>query len=68
MLRYILIVGVNLALNYSIIKILVEFMHFYPTIARFFATSIVVAFSYLSQKHFTFKTSGAIQEGAVGNG
>ena len=68
LLRYILIVGVNLALNYSIIKILVEFMHFYPTIARFFATSIVVAFSYLSQKHFTFKTSGAIQEGAVGNG
>ena len=58
--RYILIVAVNLALNYSIIKILVEFMHFYPTIARFFATSIVVAFSYLSQKHFTFKTAGAI--------
>jgi len=68
LLRYILIVAVNLALNYSIIKILVEFMHFYPTIARFFATSIVIAFSYLSQKHFTFKTSGAIQEGAVGNG
>ena len=68
LLRYILIVAVNLALNYSIIKILVEFMHFYPTIARFFATSIVVAFSYLSQKHFTFKTSAAIQEGAVGNG
>ena len=68
LLRYILIVAVNLALNYSIIKILVEFMHFYPTIARFFATSIVIAFSYLSQKHFTFKTSAAIQEGAVGNG
>jgi putative flippase GtrA len=58
--RYILIVAVNLLLNYSIIKILVEFMHFYPTIARFFATCFVVTFSYLSQKHFTFKTANTI--------
>lgn len=54
--RYLLIVVVNLALNYSIIKVLVEAMHFYPTIARFFATCFVVTFSFLSQKHFTFKT------------
>ena len=58
--RYILIVAVNLALNYSIIKVLVEFMRFYPTIARFFATCIIVTFSYLSQKHFTFKTANTI--------
>jgi putative flippase GtrA len=60
LMRYMLIVAVNLVLNYSIIKVLVEFMHFYPTIARFFATCIVVTFSYLSQKHFTFKTAGTI--------
>jgi len=54
--RYILIVAVNLALNYSIIKMMIEYMNFYPTIARIFATGIVVTFSYLSQKHFTFKT------------
>ncbi len=53
--RYVLVVLVNLALNYSIIKVLVESMHFYPTIARFFAVCFVVTFSYLSQKHFTFK-------------
>ena len=58
--RYILIVAVNLLLNYSILKILVEEMHFYPTIARIFATAIAVTFSYLSQKHFTFKTDTAI--------
>lgn len=58
--RYILIVSVNLVLNYSIIKVLVEMMHFYPTIARFFATCFVVTFSYLSQKHFTFKTSNTV--------
>jgi putative flippase GtrA len=63
LLRYILIVALNLALNYSIIKVLVEFMHFYPTIARFFATCIVVTFSYLSQKHFTFKTANAVGGG-----
>ena len=58
--RYLLIVGINLVLNYSIIKVLVEMMDFYPTIARFFATCFVVTFSYLSQKHFTFKTSNTV--------
>jgi putative flippase GtrA len=60
LLRYILIVAVILVLIYSIIKVLVEFMHFYPTIARFFATCFVVTFSYLSQKHFTFKTANTV--------
>lgn len=53
--RYILIVAVNLFLNYSFIKIMVEYMDFYPTVARIFATVLIVSFSYLSQKHFTFK-------------
>jgi putative flippase GtrA len=60
LVRYMLIVAVNLILNYSIIKVLVEFMHFYPTVARFFATCFVVTFSYVSQKHFTFKTVNGI--------
>ena len=53
--RYGLVVAVNLLLNYSFLKIMVEYMHFYPTVARIFATGIIVTFSYLSQKHFTFK-------------
>ena len=53
--RYILIVAVNLSLNYSIIKIMVEYMQFYPTVARICATFFIVTFSYVSQKHFTFK-------------
>jgi putative flippase GtrA len=53
--RYVLVVAVNLILNYSFLKIMVEYMDFYPTIARVFATAIIVTFSYLSQKHFTFK-------------
>ena len=54
--RYLLIVAVNLVLNYSIIKVMVEYMEFYPTVARTFATAFLITFSYLSQKHFTFKS------------
>jgi putative flippase GtrA len=54
--RYLLIVAVNLVLNYSILKIMVEYMQFYPTIARIFATGFLITFSYLSQKHFTFRS------------
>jgi putative flippase GtrA len=53
--RYLLIVGVNLILNYAFLKTLVEYLGFYPTIARVFTTCIIVTFSFLSQKHFTFK-------------
>ncbi|MGH2566035.1 MAG: GtrA family protein [Ginsengibacter sp.] len=58
--RYVLIVAANLFLNYAIINVLVQYMHFYPTIAKVFATVIIVTFSYLSQKHFTFKTSNTV--------
>ncbi|MDQ6756887.1 MAG: GtrA family protein [Bacteroidota bacterium] len=53
--RYLLIVAANLLLNYAFLKTLVEYMNFYPTIARIFTTCILVTFSFLSQKHFTFK-------------
>ncbi|HEY5369464.1 MAG TPA: GtrA family protein [Hanamia sp.] len=55
LVRYVMIVAVNLFLNYSIINVLVQYMHFYPTIAKIFATVIIVTFSFLSQKHFTFR-------------
>jgi len=53
--RYLLIVAVNLVLNYVFLKAMVEYMSFYPTVARIFTTCIIVTFSFLSQKHFTFK-------------
>jgi putative flippase GtrA len=58
--RYVLIVAINLFLNYAIINILVQYMHFFPTIAKVFATILIVTFSYLSQKHFTFKSSNTV--------
>ena len=57
LLRYMLIVAVNLFLNYAILNVLVQYLNFYPTIAKAFAIVIIVSFSYISQKHFTFKTN-----------
>ena len=53
--RYCLVVAINLFLNYALLNILVQYLHFYPTISKVFATVVIVTFSYLSQKHFTFR-------------
>jgi putative flippase GtrA len=45
----------NLLMNYFFIKVLVEYLFFYPTIAKMVTTVIVVTFSYISQKNYTFK-------------
>ena len=55
--RYMVIVAINLFLNYIILNVLVQYLGFYPTIAKLFAIIIIVTFSYLSQKNYTFKTS-----------
>jgi putative flippase GtrA len=43
-------------LNYIFLKIFVEQLHFYPTVSKLIITFIVVGFSYLAQKYFSFKT------------
>ena len=53
--RYFILVLANLLLNYALLKIFVEVFHIYPTISKLLTIIIVVAFSYLTQKHFTFK-------------
>ena len=53
--RYFVIVMVNLILNYFCIKLLVEYLFVYPTVAKLITTVIVVIFSYISQKKYTFK-------------
>ncbi|MDN3654143.1 GtrA family protein [Ferruginibacter paludis] len=53
--RYFVIILMNFFINYIFIKLFVEFFHIYPTIAKVLTTVIVVLFSYLSHKHFTFK-------------
>ena len=61
--RYFLIVLMNVLLNYIFIKLFVEYFHVYPTIAKLMTTVIVIIFSYLSQKHYTFKVRPVQERG-----
>jgi putative flippase GtrA len=59
LLRYFFLVLACILLNYSFIKLFVEQFQIYPTVAKILTTAIVVTFSYLTQKHFTFKVKKA---------
>jgi putative flippase GtrA len=54
--RYGLSVGGSFLLNYIFLKIFVEIMGIYPTPSKILTTVVVIAYSYIIQKHFTFKT------------
>ena len=53
--RYFSLVLACIALNYMFIKFFVEQLHIEPTISKIITSVFVVTFSYISQKHFTFK-------------
>ena len=55
--RYFFLVMVCIFLNYFFIKLFVEQFHLYPTAAKILTTVIVVSFSYISQRHFTFRVT-----------
>jgi putative flippase GtrA len=57
--RYFLVVIACLLLNYIFLKIFVEVLGWYPTVSQMVNTCIVVTFSYLSQRHFSFKVQKA---------
>ena len=53
--RYMLLVMVNILLNYAFIKLFVEVFSIFPTVAKMLTTLIVVTFSYLAQRNYTFR-------------
>ena len=55
LMRYILIVAVNLAVNYLGLKLCVENFGWYPTPSKMLITIVTVIISYLGQKYYTFK-------------
>ena len=55
LLRYIIIVAVNLTVNYLGLKLCVETFGWYPTPSKMAITLITVLISYLGQKYYTFK-------------
>lgn len=57
--RYIVIVAVNLAVNYFGLKLCVEIWGWYPTPSKMAITLITVAISYLGQKYYTFRIKKA---------
>ncbi|HQW93343.1 MAG TPA: GtrA family protein, partial [Ferruginibacter sp.] len=54
--RYFLSFSFNLVLNYLCLKLLVEVFFMNAILSQFITTCIVVTISYLSQKHFSFRT------------
>ena len=54
--KYIFVVFICVMLNYGFLKIFIEVFKWHPLIAKLLTTCLVVGFSYISQKHFTFKT------------
>ncbi len=53
--RYGLTVLGSIVLNYVLLKVFVELAGIYPTFAKVLTTIVVVAYSYVCQKYFTFK-------------
>jgi putative flippase GtrA len=59
LLRYGVTVVICVFLNYILLKLFVEVCHIYPTPSKLMTTVLVTIYSYLSQKHYTFKIKKA---------
>ncbi|MBL0270597.1 MAG: GtrA family protein [Chitinophagaceae bacterium] len=55
--RYLMICLFNLALNYILLKVLVETLHIYPVLAQVLTICVVVLFSYIAQRNYSFKAA-----------
>lgn len=53
--RYLLSFLSNLAINYVLLKFLVQYLHVHPVLAQVLVTALVIAFSYFTQQYFTFR-------------
>lgn len=55
--RYLVIVGVNIVLNYTLMKLFVEVVHIFPTVSRIITAITVAVFSFFVNQRFSFGTS-----------
>ena len=55
LVRYLLVVMLNLAINYFGLKLCVEVWHWYPTPSKVVITLLTVAVSFFGQKYFSFR-------------
>ncbi|GAB4092065.1 hypothetical protein GCM10028786_09910 [Flaviaesturariibacter terrae] len=61
--RYLLVALACMVLNYALLKLFVEILHLYPTPSLMITTGIVVLFSYMSQRYFSFRKGPLSTEG-----
>ena len=61
--RYFMICLFNFVLNYLLLKVFVERFNIYPVFAQVITLAIVIIFSYLAQRNFSFKASIEEEEG-----
>ncbi len=54
--RYMLVVAACIVLNYLFLKLFVTKLGWWPTIGKVVTTIFVVAFSYVAQRNFSFKS------------
>lgn len=55
LIRYGLVVAINLGINYGGLKLMVEVFGWYPTPSKMVVTLIATLISYVSQKKYTFR-------------
>nr|WP_320022049.1 GtrA family protein [uncultured Draconibacterium sp.] len=54
--RYLLSVSGSILLNYLFLKFFVEYCGLYATLSKVITTMLVIIYSYMVQRYFTFKT------------
>jgi len=60
LMKYFIVVLGCILLNYVFLKLFVDQLGWYPTMAKIATTFFVVIFSYTSQKNFTFKSASNV--------
>lgn len=55
-IRYFMVAMACIAMNYVLLKLFVDLFGWYPTPSMILNTAIVVSFSYIAQKYFSFRT------------
>ncbi len=60
--RYAVTVLGAILLNYVLLKLFVEYMFIWPTVAKVITTVIVVTYSYMVQRYYTFKTGSLVSK------
>ncbi len=65
LVRYFLVALLCILLNYVLLKFFVEIIGWYPTPSLVITAGIVIAFSYFSQRHFSFRSKKIIKQTLV---